>query len=247
MSVADIPTISIFIRECLKDIFARDNVDSRIPGGIFFIHSVKSPLTALEINLGQLEKYIQSGDNQSALDHIKGAQNASQHIQKLVKHIPHQAKSGTALLADKVDILQAVQSLKILYSHKKNKNLIFNVNLKKNKTQIRLNQMYFFEMMMCLINNGFESYDKRYKPKLVIVTIVGKRNRINFQFQDFGQGINKIQLMLLTKSGFSTKKAGHGFGLWFVKKIVSDLLQRELKIISRVGEGTIIKFSVPVA
>jgi K+-sensing histidine kinase KdpD len=244
MSIVDIPTISLFLSE-LKKITLMDNqVGSHIPGGTFFIHSVKSPLTSLEINIDELQRATKHCQNQEVKELIKSVKIAKDQINKLVDNIPFSNKLS---LESKVSVAEVLERLKTLYQREDNTyKLIFNIKLKSGKENINLNQLYFFELMTCLIRNGFESYIKESANKVVIVTVVERRKQLEIQVQDFGSGINALQLMILTSNGYSTKGEGHGFGMWFVKRIVEKHFKRKLKIISEVNLGTIIRFSLPV-
>jgi len=244
MSFADIPTISLLFNELKKIKLIDDKVCSHIPGGTFFIHSIKSPLTSLEINLDELERATKNCKSSEVKSLIKSVQVAKDQINRLVDNIPFSYKQS---LESKVSVAEVLERLKILYQREDNSyNLTFNIKLRSGKENINLNQLYFFELMTCLIRNGFESYPGESTNKVVIVTVVERKKQLQIQVQDFGSGINALQLMILTKNGYSTKGENHGFGMWFVKRIVEKHFKRKLKIISEVNLGTIIRFSLPV-
>ena len=228
----------------MKIKFTNKNIDSHIPGGIFFIHSVKSPLTSLEINLGELEKITCDNKNKQVKELIGSIRMASTHINQLVSNIPNNNKISQGV---KVNVFEIFQGLRILYQRKDiSYKLTFNIKLNSGSEHVKLNKLYFFELMTCLIKNGFESYQNEDMNKVVIVTVVERKKQVEIQVQDFGRGINPLQVMMMTQNGYTTKSSGQGFGMWFVKTVVEKHFKRKLKIISEVGSGTIIKFSLPV-
>jgi signal transduction histidine kinase len=245
MPFVDTSSISQFWGELIKFKFTDYDIDSRIPGGTFFIHSVRSPLTALQINLDELEKAALCNDVKKALSIVKDVKVASQQISHLVNDIPNSNKLSNK---DKVNVYEVLNCLKTLYKKDdKSCRLFFNIKLNNKKEAVKLNRLYFFELMSCLISNGFESYDKRNKNKIVIVTVIVQKKQLKIQVQDFGHGVNALQAVLMTQNYYTTKKMGHGFGLWFVKEVVEKHFKRRLKIISEVNQGTIVRFSLPIA
>jgi len=244
MSIVDISTISLFFSELKKIKLIDNQVSAHIPGGTFFIHSVKSPLTSLEINLDELQRATKDCQNKRVKALIESVQVAKDQITQLVDNIPF---LGNLSVDNRASVAELLQRLKTLYQRQdETYELLFNIKLCSGKEHINLNQLYFFELMTCLIKNGFESYLKESANKVVIVTVVERRRQLEIQVQDFGSGINALQLILLTSNGYTTKGEGHGFGMWFVKRIVEKHFKRKLKVISEVNLGTIIRFSLPV-
>lgn len=242
MLFVDIPTIIKFWDELNKMRLTNSSIDSHFPGGTFFIHSVRNPLTSLQLNLDEIER----ADNRRNVElNIKNARLAIMQINQLVNSIPQINKLSCS--QDKANVEQTIRYLKSMYQGKGSSyQLIFNVKLKNSDETVKLNQLYFYELLSCLINNAFDSYHPRTKNKLVIVTVLSKRKKIYFQVQDFGKGVNKVETILMTQNGFSKKRNGIGFGLWFVKRIIEDQASGKLQIISDKGNGTLIKFSLPL-
>lgn len=245
MSLIDIPSINRIWSELTKIKFTDNDINSHIPGGIFFIHSVKSPLSSLEINLGELERVTADCQNKEVKELLGSVRLASKQIRQLVSDIPNLDKISHSI---KINVFEIFQGLKTLYQKEdRSYKLVFNIKLRSGKESIKINKLHFFELMTCLIRNGFEAYENRDKNKVVIVTVVERKKQLEIQVQDFGSGVNYLQVMMMTKNGYSTKNSGQGFGMWFVKRIVEKHFKRKLKIISEVGSGTIVKFSLPVA
>lgn len=245
MSLVDIPTVNGFWGDLMKIKFTNQSVDSHIPGGTFFIHSIKSPLTSLEINLGELERVTVDFKDDRIKNLLRKVKLANKQIKQLVNSIP---KLDQLSYSEKVNVYETFQCLKTLYQKEdRSYKLVFNINLRSGNESVKLNQLHFFELMTCLIRNGFDSYDKKSRNKVVIVTVVERKKQLEIQVQDFGSGVNSLQVMMMTQNGYSTKKSGRGFGMWFVKRIVEKHFKRKLKIISEVNSGTLVRFSLPIA
>lgn len=222
---------------------ATSNISSRFPGGTFFIHSIRNPLTSLQLNLDEIKE---TKDRKRIRANINNAQLALNQINELINSIPH--SNSLSYQQKKANIEQTVNHLKSLYQRRDNTyQLIFNLKLKSSNDEVRLNQLHFYEVLSCLINNGFDSYHPRTKNKVVVVTIVSKRKRVHFQVQDFGKGVNQLEKILMTNNGYSKKREGFGFGMWFVKQIVEEQKKGKLRIISEKGQGTLINFSLSLA
>lgn len=223
----------------------QDNIfDSRIPGGIFFTHSVKTPLTALQLNLEEMLEVACKNNDTQLKNSLECALLASQQITDLVTNIP---RLDNPCHNSCINVAKTLRDLKILFKNKNNSyQLIFNIYLKNNCETLKINQLYFVELMSCMIKNGFEAYAENHSNKVVILTVVEKNNQLHVQVQDFGQGLGPIHASVASMRGFSTKEDGMGFGMWFVKRIVEQHFRRKLKIFSETDGGTIIKFSLPI-
>jgi K+-sensing histidine kinase KdpD len=218
--------------------------DSHIPGGIFFTHSVRTPLTTLQLNLESIEKSIVKSPDSQVKNSLASAISASQQIQTLITNLPGLNKLDKTRT---VNICQSLESLKTLYKNKdETYQLMFNIKLTNKDQCLRISKLHFMELMLCLIGNGFESYAAHNPNKIVIVTAVEKNKELEIQVQDFGKGLSVFIFKLWGEAGFSNKKSGKGFGLWFVRQVVEKFFHRKLKIMSEKEKGTIVRFSLPL-
>lgn len=238
-----------FLADLLAGGFSTSRFDSRVHGGRFFTHSVKSPLTTLQVCLSELEQ-ISSANQSSAQDsavkkYLASAVVATRQISSLVEVA---TRRDPYERAHAVEVKEFFCHLQTLFGHLgKNTKLIFSINLATGKEVVKMNKYFFFELMQCLLNNAIESYAKNAKQKLVLVTALVKNKRLEIQVQDFGQGTNYLATKLMTIKGFTTKGDGHGFGLWFAKEVIENQGKGKLKIYSEKGLGTTVRFSLPLS
>jgi len=241
-----ITNLETILTQCksLLDFKVGQEFDSHIPGGIFFTHSVKTPLTTLQLNLESLEKSIVKSHSSKVKNSLASAISASQQIQTLITNLPGLSKLDKT---STVNICQSIEALKTLYRNKdETYQLMFNIKLTSKDQCLRINKLHFMELMLCLIGNGFESYNSANSNKIVIVTAIEKNKEVEIQVQDFGKGLSVFVFKLWGEAGFSNKKSGKGFGLWFVRQVVEKFFHRKLKIISEKEKGTIVRFNLPL-
>lgn len=229
--------------------FSPVKFDSRLHGGSFFSHSIKSPITTLQVCLSELEQIANEnkklGSDPILQKYLSSAYLATKQISSLVdgatSEDPYQ-------IVHSINVKEFFNQLQTLFVHRhQSSRLILSVNLISGKETIKMNKYFFFELMQCLINNAFESYKKNDKQKLVIVTVVCKNKKLEIQVQDFGEGATYLTTRLMLNKGFTTKDKGHGFGLWFVKDVLETGAKSKLKVLSEKGYGTTIRFSLPLS
>lgn len=228
--------------------FLTSKFDSRLHGGSFFSHSVGSPLTTLQVCLSELEQINKNSElvdkNKMTQNYLACASLATKQISSLIE---------VAMARDpyekvhKIKVGEFFNQLQTLYSFRgKSIKLIFSINLVSGRETIKMNKYFFFELMQCLLNNAIESYKKNARQKLVFITVVCKNRKLEIQVQDFGEGSTYLMTKVMASKGFTTKKSGHGFGLWFVKDVLEHHGQSKLKIFSSKDNGTTIRFSLPL-
>jgi len=246
-SVFDLALPKLLVSYLTKS-FSPVKFDSRLHGGSFFSHTIKSPLTTLQVCLSELEQITSTNkklsDDPILQKYLSSAHLATEQISSLVDgataNDPYQKVHA-------INVKEFFNQLQTLFFHRhKQSKLILSVNLISGKETIKMNKYFFFELMQCLINNALESYKKKDKQKLVIVTVVCKNKKLEIQVQDFGEGATYLTTKLMLNKGFTTKDNGHGFGLWFVKDILETNAKSKLKIFSERNYGTTIRFSLPV-
>lgn len=227
------------------DFFWPDKFHSHLHGGKFFTHSVRSPLTTLNICLSELmqqETMQKSTENKKFLE---SALVATKQIDALIEVATARNPYDKVHEINLANFFKQLQAL--LELRDSSQKLSFSINLISGKESIRMNRYFFFELMQCLINNAFESYKKHEPLQLVNVVVLIKQNRVEILVQDFGCGLDFFSTQIMTKKNFSTKGEQRGFGLWFAKEVVESYGDGKLKIHSMIDEGTTIKFSLPLS
>ena len=103
------------------------------------------------------------------------------------------------------------------------------------------------QVMVNLLQNAVQFSNKN---ALIDIYIIRDGSYVKVMIQDYGEGIEKDQLDLIWKRFYKvdearTSKSGVGLGLAIVKSIL-DLHGSEINVKSKLGEGTIFSFSLPL-
>ncbi|SOC41500.1 sensor histidine kinase [Ureibacillus acetophenoni] len=82
------------------------------------------------------------------------------------------------------------------------------------------------------------------------VTLTKDRQNVKVKIQDYGEGINEEHLDMIWSRFFKvdearTNKSGAGLGLAIVKSIL-DLHETDIQVQSKLGEGTVFSFTLPL-
>ena len=94
-----------------------------------------------------------------------------------------------------------------------------------------------------IIRNGIDAIDRNNGK--ITVRLKKENNNIKIQIHDNGIGIPKKHWKNIFRPGFSTKKTGWGLGLSLCSRIVEDIHNGHLSVVSSsVEEGTIIEISL---
>lgn len=103
------------------------------------------------------------------------------------------------------------------------------------------------QVIVNLLQNAIQ-FTNRTAPIDIILTKDGKY--VNVRIQDYGEGIAEEQLDFIWRRFYKvdearTNKSGAGLGLAIVKSIL-DLHETEIKVTSKLGEGTVFSFILPL-
>ncbi|HCR81224.1 MAG: Histidine kinase,tetratricopeptide repeat protein,histidine kinase [Candidatus Pacebacteria bacterium GW2011_GWB1_47_8] len=113
--------------------------------------------------------------------------------------------------------------------------------------QLTGNKLVFQEMIVCLVNNAFESYQPKRHYKLVFLTAAQQTQTINISVTDGGKGMNWLSTRLSVTPLYSTKRDHSGLGLYFVKKSLEQEFSGQFQLYSRPNQGTTIVLRFPLA
>ncbi len=107
------------------------------------------------------------------------------------------------------------------------------------------NKLLFQEVIVCLINNAYESYQKNIKNKLVFLSAISKNDCCAISIVDAGKGMSWWEKNL-AQLPFSSKKPHHsGLGLFFVKQTIEKEFAGKILINSIKNKGTTIELKIP--
>jgi K+-sensing histidine kinase KdpD len=141
--------------------------------------------------------------------------------------------------------LRAIQEiLQINHSSKLKKGLVTRVAI-PTKKHLTGNKLLFQEMIVCLLNNAYESYKKRTLHKMVFFSATDHKKNCKITIVDAGKGMNWWEKHLSTYPFKSLKQKHSGLGLYFVKNTLEKDFNGKLAIKSQKNKGTTVTLSLP--
>jgi len=78
---------------------------------------------------------------------------------------------------------------------------------------VMLDKQATLQVLANLIRNSIEALEVVERPRHLVIRLWADEQRIHFDVEDDGCGIDQVHLDKLFRHGFSTKAHGHGFGL----------------------------------
>jgi len=204
-------------------------------------HSTATPITNILINLGLLNQGSQLKklpvNYQLYLDR---ALLATKYLKTIMKQSQLSLTSIHSFL-----IKTALRELiAICKNPSRPGHLISFINIDA-RLKLKGNKLYFQEALICLLNNAFEAYQGDEPNQLVILYVSQLKNRLQIKICDYGRGF--LSLMDSGSIKLQDSRAVKGTGLNFVKQVMKEHLQGEVKIISKAKRGTTVHCSLPLS
>jgi C4-dicarboxylate-specific signal transduction histidine kinase len=201
------------------------------------IHDLTSPITALGLQLEYMNNNKASADIfiQSIRESIEEISNYS----KLVKnYISNKQEDESVFLNELIN-----DTFKLLSYKAKQSNVQLQF-ISNERIILKTKPVYFYQIMISLLSNAIESYEKVSGDKKVIVKLEKFNYKTQLTIKDFGCGIKDIDKIF---SFFYTTKGmrgGSGIGMSNVKHIVEEELGGEIIVESEIGKGTAFKILI---
>ena len=99
------------------------------------------------------------------------------------------------------------------------------------------NKLAFQEMVVCLLNNAYESY-LAAKNRLVFLSATVENDLLKLVVTDGGRGMSWLAKTLSVSPLYTSKNNHAGLGLYFVKKTIEAEFSGKLLLRSRLHKGT---------
>jgi signal transduction histidine kinase len=132
----------------------------------------------------------------------------------------------------------------------------FTVDLGTDIPNVEMDVGQIQQVLMNLLNNSADAIEERalqaqtdgkeFKRQIGITAMYTREdNRVIIEVSDNGPGMSPETIGKIFNLHFTTKKSGHGLGLYNCKKIVEQH-GGQLNVSSKVGEGTIFSLALPL-
>jgi signal transduction histidine kinase len=208
-----------------------------------FLHEFRNHIGAVKLNLQILENIDQLSEERRreilrslVPSVLKRLQQVNSILDNL--HQPSQIMTDTAVNVNHC-LDRAVARLSA-------KNWV-EMSLAEDLPSVKTSPEVLTEAFKVFINNSIEAIRERGKDYSLVITSQLKDNStISVIIKDNGMGIRPDDLSKVFELGFTTKKNGAGFGLFWAKAYF-DGLGGNLSIASLWQKGTVVEISLPAA
>lgn len=214
-----------------------------------FTHDLKTPINSGIFAIEMLLKNSSNNLNDYQKELLTDLLNSSKYMKRLTENAlcKFKAESGKLTLnkekcSIKTLVKRCIEETKYILKDKKQ---TLNFNCVQNDITGKVDIVEFTRIINNLISNA-----SKYSPKNSEINITLKKlsNRIYFEIEDFGCGIDIKELdkafEKYVRLANNQKSAGTGLGLYITKLIV-DAHGGNIKINSKLQQGTKISFDIP--
>jgi signal transduction histidine kinase len=212
-----------------------------------FLSIISNNAELLSINIDR-EKYDKAKFNsKSIVDNIFKIKRFVDSLMDFSKPEPEYISYDTRLLIDDLLFSLRIQPrFKLIH---------FTLNLGTDVPNLEIDVGQIQQVLMNLLNNAADAIEERAMPieadhkefkRQIGITISydNSREQCAIEVSDNGNGMTAETLGKLFNLHFTTKKHGHGLGLYNCRKIVEHH-GGELQVSSKAGEGTVFRIVLP--
>lgn len=201
-------------------------------------HSLATPLSNILLNSELAVENIDKNNIYSPKAELDKVILNAQHMKSLLSL---QEKNQSYIFSPQKAISELI---KLNQNSKLKKSLVTRVSLPLKK-YLQGNKLLFQEVLVCLINNAYESYQKHSRHKMVFVSITKKNKNCLINVVDGGCGMNWWEKNLSSMPFHSQKRKHSGLGLFFVKQTIEKEFKGKMTIKTKKNKGTTIDLLIP--
>jgi signal transduction histidine kinase len=205
-------------------------------------HEIKNPLTSIQLYVQMMQDRFD--DQEFRQKFMQMVPSEVERLNKIVNDLTSFAKPAKleSEIAQINDILEKSIRLSEISFKKLNVKVVRDFGSVPN---VSVNQQKMMQIFLNLIKNGAEAMVNG--GTLTIKTYHDAfANKVCIDVKDEGQGITDENLKKLFSPFFTTKDKGTGLGLAITRRIIEEH-KGEIKVKSKVGEGTTFTVELPVA
>lgn len=210
-------------------------------------HEFRTPLSTVLSSASLIDKYTSTDDQDKRARHIEKIKNSVRHLNNLLEDFLSlgkldEGKIGIHLFEFDLEDLIRDTIEEMNPTLKEGQRVLFKNN---HQNLITSDKNLIRNILFNLLSNAIKFSDPSGK---ILVTTSIKENNTYISIQDEGMGISEEDKKHLFSSFFRGRNVvniqGTGLGLHIVKRYI-DLLGGSISLESKLGEGTIITFSIP--
>jgi signal transduction histidine kinase len=208
-----------------------------------FAHEIRNPIAAAKSLVQQMGEDPTSQEN---VEYAKVALDELQRVEKSVSHLLKYAKEEDYSFDNfnLASILDA--SLTQMRAKLETKNVSISRNYIGGPT-VRADADKLRQVFTNIIDNAIDAMEANTSDRHLDITIRSNNpGMATVTIRDNGCGIPEDKLAKIFNPFYTTKQTGTGLGMGIAKKVV-DSHRGKIEVNSRVGEGTELSISIPLA
>jgi signal transduction histidine kinase len=208
-----------------------------------FAHEIRNPIAAAKSLVQQMGEDPTSQEN---VEYAKVALDELQRVEKSVSHLLKYAKEEDYNF-DNVNLAAILDaSLTQMRSKLESKNVSISRNYIGGPT-VRADADKLRQVFTNVIDNAIDAMESNTGERHLDVAIRSTNPGMAMvTVRDNGCGIPEDKLAKIFNPFYTTKQTGTGLGMGIAKKVV-DSHRGKIEVDSRVGEGTVLSISIPLA
>ncbi len=200
------------------------------------LHDLVNPLTAILLSLN-----IKNVGNDIGND----VEKTSKELSDFINIIQRQLKNNH--IREKFLISESIKESCILMKHKAMLNNVIIFNFIENDRCLFGNKTAITRILMNLISNAIDSYEKCPRENQVVhVSVFEKDKNLNISVKDFGCGIPEKDKNKIFRLMYTDKNNGTGIGLYFSKINLRKEFMGKIKIETRLNKGSNFIIQIPL-
>lgn len=220
-------------------------------GGI--AHDLNSPLSAVQLDVGTLKKYIKS-DKIDAEPYVKEAinnilnniDNSLEKMGKTIVGVRNQIRATGDTECENFSVKEVIDGIEILFGSLLRKNNCQLINKVKEEYKINGERNKLDRVLGNIIKNSIDAYSEKNITGKIEVDMIEEKDNYIISIKDQAGGIPKtIQKTLFKEMKTTKQENGTGFGLYYSNTIIEGSFKGKLYF-ENIENGTIFKIEIPI-
>ncbi|MEZ5360077.1 MAG: response regulator [Candidatus Zixiibacteriota bacterium] len=208
-------------------------------------HELNNYLGVVVANFQLMDIRIQKGVTEGL---ERFTQSITDHLDKISRFTKNlmDYSSLKEVKFERVDVNSLLQNIiEFLHPQKRFREFEFNFNHKDDELFAEVDQGLLEQVLYNFLNNAADASLESPVKQIDVTTSQLENDKVRISIRDHGAGIEESKLNLLFKEKFTTKKTGHGIGLFVCKSII-DKHKGLVTVKSKVGEGAEFIIDLPI-
>lgn len=212
-------------------------------------HEINNPLAYLRLNVELMGEWArENGSPEELTESVESALDGADRIRRVIDALRAYARPGTGVLVPLAPELVTQAALRVTAHQLRDAG---SVRTTFEPTPAVLgDEGRLVQVMVNLLLNASQALAESRPDRSGAIEVrvaPGAGNTATIEVRDNGPGISREDLRRLTQPYFSTRgDAGAGLGLFLARGVIEQLGGR-LEIESELGEGTLVRVSLPAA